>query len=213
MTKTLILFSFALTMTGAAVGCGDDDGPAGSSDAGRDSGPDSGPAGDAGDVPTCAAYCALMMTNCTGTNKQYVDTTACMKYCATQSGWPMGLAGTTSGSSIGCHTYHADVAGTSTPDIHCKHAGPSGANTCGTWCEVYCQAVANNCTGGNAIAFTSSCESQCAQYSTAGQPGATDGNTVQCRIYHAGIAGENPPTSAITHCPHASPSGSGVCVN
>jgi len=50
----------------------------------------------------------------------------------------------------------------------------------------------------------------CAAMSNSGSQGDTSGNTVQCRIYHAGVAG-NPSTNAVTHCPHAGPNGAGVC--
>jgi len=40
--------------------------------------------------------------------------------------------------------------------------------------------------------------------------GITTGDSVQCRIYHAGVAG-NPPTNAAVHCPHAGKNGAGQC--
>jgi len=39
---------------------------------------------------------------------------------------------------------------------------------------------------------------------------AVSGDSVQCRIYHAGVAG-NPITNAPVHCPHASKDGAGTC--
>ena len=42
----------------------------------------------------------------------------------------------------------------------------------------------------------------------AGSEGA--GNTLSCRIKHAGLAAGS-PTNATTHCPHAGPTGAGVC--
>jgi len=52
----------------------------------------------------------------------------------------------------------------------------------------------------------------CNGFSTAGYPGDAAGNTVQCRIYHAGVAGLDITTNAGVHCPHAGPTGGGVCV-
>ena len=41
----------------------------------------------------------------------------------------------------------------------------------------------------------------------AGTDADTAGDTIGCRTYHAGAALGDP----VTHCPHASPSGGGVC--
>ena len=46
----------------------------------------------------------------------------------------------------------------------------------------------------------STCIKQCS-YFPAGSPGATFGNSLACRNYHAGAAKNN----AALHCPHASP--------
>jgi hypothetical protein len=67
----------------------------------------------------------LVMGACTGTNKQYADTPACMSACGT---WPATNATTiTSGNSVFCRFYHASVASTSATNAasHCPHAGPS----------------------------------------------------------------------------------------
>jgi hypothetical protein len=40
-----------------------------------------------------------------------------------------------------------------------------------------------------------------------GTAGATSGNSIACRTYHAGAAAGDPAT----HCPHAGPTGGGVC--
>lgn len=54
-------------------------------------------------------------------------------------------------------------------------------------------------------------EADCAAQCAAWYPGnvADAGNdTVGCRLYHAGAAGDD----AATHCPHAGPDGGAVCV-
>jgi hypothetical protein len=66
-----------------------------------------------------------------------------------------------------------------------------------------CRSVFN----GNAA----TCATACAGYAINGAPNAADGNTVQCRIYHAGVAGIS-NSSAVTHCPHAAVDGGGVCI-
>ena len=44
----------------------------------------------------------------------------------------------------------------------------------------------------------------------AGKQGDMDGNTLGCRDYHRTVAARS-ADNAITHCPHTSPSGGGVC--
>jgi hypothetical protein len=65
-----------------------------------------------------------------------------------------------------------------------------------------------NCTGANAqYSTTDSCLGACAAF-PAGTIGATGGNNLECRAYHAtNSAG----AGATTHCPHAGPAGDGVC--
>jgi hypothetical protein len=58
----------------------------------------------------------------------------------------------------------------------------------------------NNCSDDNAIDFGSvSCLDSCATLPE-GVEGEVSGNTVQCRIYHLGVAGALPDN----HCAHGS---------
>jgi hypothetical protein len=195
MRVSALLFASLLV-----VGCGDDSTSATSSDM-------SVVAGDMSGGPTCAAYCAKIATTCTagngdgGDHSQYASTSACMSYCTTNAGWPAGTANATSGNTIACRLYHAGAAA-SDPTTHCPHAGPSGGDVCGSWCENYCQLMAKNCTGANAVYDAATCMTKCATIPTNGQPNDTTGNTVQCRIYHLGVAGTD-AASATLHCPHS----------
>ena len=160
--------------------------------------------GDTASGPTCAAYCDKITTACTGTNAQYTSKDDCLKQCGTNYGFPAGTGADTSGDTIGCRTYHAGVAGTDAPSAvtHCPHAGASGGNTCGAWCDVYCDTVQRNCVGANKVyTDATTCKAACAAFPTTGKPNDTAGNTVQCRIYHAGAAGAD-AASATLHCPH-----------
>lgn len=81
--------------------------------------------------------------------------------------------------------------------------GPMKALTC----AYYCSTIATNCTAGN-IQFASdaNCMDTCMHFA----PGAltdTGGDTLGCRIYHAEMAAAD----ATVHCPHAGPTGGGVC--
>lgn len=78
-------------------------------------------------------------------------------------------------------------------------------------CMNYCQEAKFHCAdGGFPISWGGkTCAEVCATYRTDGRPGATKGNTVQCRMTHVDLAAQNPQL----HCPHASPDGGGVCVD
>lgn len=158
-------------------------------------------------LPDCATYCTAVTAACTGTpNGQYTDATQCALWCGTAYGWKTGATGDTSGDTIGCRTYHAGVAATSAANatIHCPHAGPTGGNTCGTWLDAYCDLAVRNCTGANLLfADVAACKTAAAGLATTGAVNATSGNTVQCRIWHLGKAGESAAAPA-THCPHGS---------
>ena len=154
--------------------------------------------------PTCAAYCAKIAMTCTnsgdaGGHDQYAGAVAtCANYCSMVAGWSSGMMGDTSGNTIGCRLYHAGAAA-SDPTTHCPHAGPTGGNVCGSWCDNYCQLMAKNCTGANAVYDAATCMTKCTSIPTSGMPNDQSGNTIQCRIYHLGAAFSNPTL----HCPHA----------
>jgi len=77
-----------------------------------------------------------------------------------------------------------------------------------TLCEQYCILANLNCVDGNAIDFgPQPCLDQCGTWPE-GKPGDKDGDSVQCRLYHLGLASTDPQT----HCSHASPDGGGICV-
>jgi hypothetical protein len=52
----------------------------------------------------------------------------------------------------------------------------------------------------------------CATYIASGAEGATSGNTLQCRQYHAGVALTGDATAKSTHCPHAGATPTAFCV-
>ena len=196
------------TDTGADTGT--DTGADIADDAGADVGTDIAPTD-----PNCADYCSAVQAACTGANSQYPSIEECLDYCGTIAFFPIGTADDTSGNTIGCRTYHATVAAQpGNADTHCAHAGPTGGDVCGSWCDNYCALATKNCAGANALYATEAeCGTACAAFSTDGDVGATDGSSVQCRIYHLGVAGTNPPDSNATHCPHGAPDGGGVCVD
>gem|GEM_PF-423280 len=165
-------------------------------------------------APTCESYCTTVTANCTGDNAQYADYDDCLAYCSTEAQLPVGESGAVDGNSIGCREYHAEFAASSNdPDTHCPHAGPSGGGVCGTWCDNYCHLADTNCTGGDALTFTTDCATDCADFTATGDPGATSGDTVQCRIYHLGVAGDDAQGGAAVHCPHGAVAPTDQCVD
>ncbi len=150
------------------------------------------------------------MANCTDDNAQYGSIAECEDYCNNASGWEPGLDSDTGGNTIGCRTYHGGAPAAGDPITHCPHAGPTGANTCGTWCEVYCGLWENNCAGQPGdYNNTNECLATCAGFDDSGNPGDAQYDTVQCRIYHAGTPAAADPG---THCAHAREEPSSECV-
>ena len=208
------------TMVVLAVGCGDDGGGGGGDpvDAGRarDAGPtadDGGPRdGGPGAPVSCSEYCTEAIASCTGANTIYPSMEACVTYCTTNAGWAQGMRGDVAGNTISCRHYHSNnVRKFSDPDTHCPHSGPSGGNACGTWCENYCQLALRNCTGANQVyASEAECTAACPAIADDGEAGAMSGDSIQCRIYHLGVAGTD-AASATMHCPHGSATPTGPC--
>jgi len=96
-------------------------------------------------LPDCSTYCAAIQANCTGTNEQYPNTTACMNACAV---FPPGSLADTAGNTLGCRTFYAGTLSMTDPVANCPHAGPagdvisatpafcSGGNICTSFCAV-----------------------------------------------------------------------------
>ena len=77
-------------------------------------------------------------------------------------------------------------------------------------CDSYCSTIATNCTAANLMyANTAECMATCLKFPE-GTVADTGGNTLGCRLYHAGNAGGS-AANANTHCRHAGPGGDGVC--
>jgi len=152
----------------------------------------------------CENYCyTSTKTGCTGQNT-FANTAECNSFC---SGLPTGKFSDVAGNTVQCRVYHWGVASVSVTsgNTHCSHGTPSGGDHCGTFCEVYCQLAIQNCNGSNVLysgsAAMTDCTTACAKFDATGKAGDTAGNTVQCRIYHLGVAGQS-AALATTHCAH-----------
>ncbi len=155
----------------------------------------------------CDAYCDQATANC-GT-QLYADRTSCMLACPTFSATTAPENATT-GNSLQCRTYHASFPSRTDSTVHCPHAGIAGGDACGTYCEVYCDFLDDNCTGANAqYASRAACETACAGIPTTGTSSATLGDSIQCRSYHASFPSAADPA---THCPHAGETPTDQCI-
>jgi hypothetical protein len=77
-------------------------------------------------------------------------------------------------------------------------------------CQFYCDEAEDKCKGPNALYDDyQMCLDTCEDFPEVGLPDEPTGNTVHCRIYHLTLAAAVDP---VTHCPHASATGSMVCV-
>lgn len=85
----------------------------------------------------------------------------------------------------------------------------SGPIATPTDCDRYCDVVTASCSGANAqFPSRADCVSYCNEAGwPLGTEGAMSGNSIECRIYHAGVAAGDPAT----HCPHSGATGDGVC--
>ena len=161
--------------------------------------------------PTCQNYCDTVMANCTGDNAQYGSAAECLDYCENVGSWEAGERGVTDGNSIACRIYHGNAPAADDPVTHCVHAGPTGGNMCGTWCDNYCQLALDHCTGDNELyGSDAECQTACAEFDDSGNAGDTQYDTVQCRIYHGGAPAA---TSPEIHCPHAGEEPTDFCLD
>ena len=163
-------------------------------------------------IPSCGTYCSAITDGCTGVDAQYISSNDCLGYCYMSVTWDAGSLADTAVNTLGCRQHWAEEAAEAAPDVNCAYGSASGGGQCGSWCDNYCQLTGDNCTGDNQL-FNSdaSCLSNCATYPEDGEPGATEGDTVQCRITYAGKAGGFGNVGAV-HCDAAAPDGGGVCV-
>ena len=168
-------------------------------------------AGSDGAIPqTCDFYCATIQQNCMGTDQEYTDTPTCLAMCAI---FDPGFATDTMQNSLGCRIYHS-MAAAGEPDVHCRHAGPTGGGTCGADpCQAFCEldtAFCGSIAYSGAIACAATCDMGADAgyaYLTTGDAGDISlqaGDTLNCRIYHleAAFNPANQPAAMTYHCPH-----------
>lgn len=151
-------------------------------DADVDAAPDASPL-----ALDCPTYCDTVTAACTGSNAQYESAANCTATCMRITN--VGALTDTTGNTLGCRIYHADLARTD-PAAHCAHAGPSGGGACGTTCEAACDVIADLCPSLPANQWRNNCATSCASTGvpftgTYATPAVMTGDTVECRLYYA----------------------------
>ena len=153
----------------------------------------------------CESYCTSMGEYCIGDNLQYRDWEQCVRVC---SAFPEGEVGEEDQNSVACRMKYAGkaryAAGTEL-GAYCRQAGPGGDDRCGSNCEGLCSIMMLACTEKDAAPYFykdfDDCISACAELPQVDYYyGIADGNSVQCRLFHAASAAMADPGE---HCEHA----------
>ena len=107
--------------------------------------------------------------------------------------------------ALGCP---ADDAGTdsSTAQTTAMTGEPTTGAEVDLTCDDYCTVITTNCSGPVAQYGTDACKPTCEAFPR-GTLEDMAGNTLGCRLYHAGAAATDPEM----HCTHAGPGGASVC--
>ncbi|MEO8182437.1 MAG: hypothetical protein ABI895_26675 [Deltaproteobacteria bacterium] len=211
---------------GAATGDAQNGAPATGPDPGTARGPvqadppppDAGPDSSQPEREPCTRYCDAISSTClpgvgsVPDNRAYLDRDACLKLCPY---FPRAVAGDPAGgNTLECRLALLDSAEAAEASAACQAAGRSGqvgANlVCGSSCAAYCSLMQQICPT-EFSALAPSCESVCAglddelAFDVTGDE--RSGNTVQCRLWHLGLAATCDPTGVATclplHCGHS----------
>jgi hypothetical protein len=155
----------------------------------------------------CNTYCNTVYSACVGELAQYTSLQNCQKVCANL---PPGQVGDDMVNTVQCRLAQANLAAALSPQdkaIYCPGAGPGGNGLCGENCEGACTIITQACVGKYQVFMgdINACETSCQAIPDQHTFNSTDatmseGNTVQCRIWHASAAAE----SNNLHCGHAS---------
>ncbi len=164
---------------------------------------------------TCQQYCVEVTEACTGNDAQFPNLGICETHCQEWAAWPIGPEGNREFNDIQCRLSHAiSAANGESVAANCVRAGPTGGNACGTYCTNYCDLLAKNCADHPEVLLErSECLRQCAELDATGEPTASSGDTVQCRIHHLTLAAHSPPRTNEVHCPHGGIVPTAMCVD
>lgn len=183
---------------------------------------------------TGEAYCDLMQNYCI--EEVLHDEDFCLSFVAdaVPNAIAVGSLTDSSENSLGCRIRHALEAETAEAAgdeparrAACEKAALTGGETCGSYCENYCDLALQTCNSVRNAEYAgtplfmsggtpsrSDCEAACPGYSDQVLDGVSQtdqlfgyGGTVQCRIHHlqaAVVEGQENPNAYGLHCGHAS---------
>jgi hypothetical protein len=163
---------------------------------------DAGDGGGGGQV-SCDQYCQTVMGACTGVNAEYTSGAVCQSICGLLE---PGFVGGAPADTVACRQTHALMA-SGDPATECPKAGPLGIGDCQPDpCQSYCQLDLALCADAGNPPYTdiTQCRMQCPGYPylpDAGDIAKTNGNTLNCRIYHLESAYAGGMLVGV-HCPH-----------
>jgi len=153
----------------------------------------------------CTGYCQLYLRACSNYLPiNMISVASCVQFCknystlvASYADVSKYLPASSTGDTINCRSYHSTAALTD-PTTHCGHASFLGGDVCGSYCQVYCNLASNPSCTSNINFGTQTCATFCTKYVSTGTTQSTADNTIQCRIYHLGVA----MTVPVPHCNH-----------
>jgi len=151
---------------------------------------------------SCKNYCALMEQHCTGANKQFISTSACVAFCEKMN---VGSEGDRMGDSLACRQSFASAAGASESKFNCDNAGPVGSEQCvKAPCVTYCSFNRKLC-GPRAYDADKDCIAACAvwPFRQVALGEEQDRDSLDCRLYHLQVAVASGQQADLDlHCPH-----------
>lgn len=177
-----------------------------------------GAAGSGAASKLCSQYCDAVTRACTKEYSVYGNEEQCLAVCPHLK---QGKASDGVGNTVGCR-YNA-ARDISTEPVDCRFAGPGGGGVCGDNCDSYCELMSQGCSGDDYKAFwlddLDKCKRVCRALPDLDEDGELDsdetrysalnndardhnGDTVQCRLFHATAANASVAGPA-GHCWHA----------
>jgi hypothetical protein len=138
---------------------------------------------------SCAGYCNLVMSSCTGQFAQFASSSECMATCTRL---PTGRPDDVSSNSVACRNYYAGTPAQTDPAAYCPTAGPFGGGVCGDPCSAFCSLAINSCANPRtpqpwAYSSYAECQTACATYPfraplADAEASAPEGDTLNCRL-------------------------------
>lgn len=141
---------------------------------------------------SCAKYCSLVQSTCTGANAQYTSEAECLAFCSII---PLGEEGDDGKNTVACRQHYADSPARSDAFTFCAGAGPFGGGFCEDRCTVFCQLAVEVCSpdaGRAPFPSYAECRTACSSFKLLdggadgggdGLEGPRDGDSLNCRLF------------------------------